>query len=219
MFGYANIPRHTPTWPQPGHLTSLQRSRRLVKSVLCGIGASEGWTNTFVSEEAHRRVGLTGPAVRVSNPLIAEEPFLRRSLMPGLLGALAYNAGRRQGAIRLFEVGVVFSHPDEGRPRVVERSGSRRHADRAAPRRARAARRGLRLRRGRRHERGGGLARPGRRLPAGGRAPGRARGRRRRRCPGCTRPVRPGSWSRPDGTGGRSARWGRSTPTWPSASA
>ena len=123
-FGYANIPRHTPTWPQPGRLTSLQRSRRLVKSVLCGIGASEGWTNTFVSEEAHLRVGLTGPAVRVSNPLIAEEPFLRRSLMPGLLGALAYNAGRRQGAIRLYEVGVVFSHPDEGSARVVERSGT-----------------------------------------------------------------------------------------------
>ncbi len=124
MFGYANVPRHTPTWPQPGHLTSLQRSRRLAKSVLAGMGASEGWTNTFVSEESHRRVGLTGPAVRVSNPLIAEEPFLRRSLMPGLLSALAYNAGRRQGAVRLFEVGVVFSHPEEGFPRVVERSGA-----------------------------------------------------------------------------------------------
>jgi phenylalanyl-tRNA synthetase beta chain len=122
-FGYANIPRRTPTWPQPGHLTSLQRSRRLVKSVLCGAGATEGWTNTFVGAEAHERVGLHGPAVRVSNPLIAEEPFLRRSLMPGLLGALAYNAGRRQGAVRLYEVGVVFSHPDQGEPRLVERSG------------------------------------------------------------------------------------------------
>jgi phenylalanyl-tRNA synthetase beta chain len=123
-FGYANIPRHTPTWPQPGHLTPLQRSRRLVKSVMAGIGASEGWTNTFVSEESHLQVGLTGPAVRVSNPLIAEEPFLRRSLMPGLLEALAHNAGRRQGDIRLFEVGVVFSHPEEGSPRTVERSGA-----------------------------------------------------------------------------------------------
>jgi phenylalanyl-tRNA synthetase beta chain len=123
MFGYANVPRHTPTWPQPGHLTELQRSRRLVKGVLSGLGASEAWTNSFVSDEAHRRIGLRGPAVRVSNPLVAEEPYLRRSLMPGLLGALAYNAGRRQGAIRLYEVGVVFSHPDEGAPRVVERSG------------------------------------------------------------------------------------------------
>jgi phenylalanyl-tRNA synthetase beta chain len=124
MFGYAHIPRHTPTWPQPGRLTALQRSRRLAKDVLCGIGASEGWTNTFVSEQAHRRVGLYGPAVRVSNPLIAEEPYLRRTVMPGLLGALAYNADRRQGAIRLFEVGVVFSHPGEGVPRAVERSGT-----------------------------------------------------------------------------------------------
>ncbi len=123
-FGYANIPPHTPTWPQPGHLTALQRSRRLVKQVLGGLGASEGWTNTFVSEEAHRRVGLQGPAVRVSNPLVAEEPYLRRSLMPGLLGALTYNADRRQGSVRLYEVGVVFSHPDEGEPRVVERSGA-----------------------------------------------------------------------------------------------
>jgi len=122
-FGYSNIPPHTPTWPQPGHLTALQRARRLVKSVLAGLGASEGWTNTFVSEEDHRRVGLRGPAVRVSNPLLAEEPYLRRSLMPGLLGALVYNADRRQGSIRLYEVGVVFSHPDEGGPRVVERSG------------------------------------------------------------------------------------------------
>jgi len=123
-FGYSNVPRHTPTWPEVGHLTVRQRSRRKVKDVLCGIGASEGWTNSFVSELDHERVGLTGPAVRVSNPLAAEEPYLRRSLMPGLLGALAYNASRRQGTIRLYEVGTVFSHPDEGAPRVVERSGA-----------------------------------------------------------------------------------------------
>ncbi len=123
-YGYSNVPRHMPTWPQPGHLTSLQRSRRFVKEVLCGLGVSEGWTDTFVAEEAHAKVGLTGPVVRVSNPLIAEKPLLRRSLMPGLLEALAYNASRRQPAVRLFEVGVVFSHPDEGAPRVVERSGA-----------------------------------------------------------------------------------------------
>ncbi|HVB91720.1 MAG TPA: phenylalanine--tRNA ligase subunit beta [Acidimicrobiales bacterium] len=123
-FGYSNVPRHMPTWPQPGHLTSLQRSRRFVKDVLCGLGVSEGWTDTFVAEDAHANVGLTGPAVRVSNPLVAERPLLRRSLMPGLLDAVAYNAGRRQPALRLFEVGVVFSHPDEGAPRVVERSGA-----------------------------------------------------------------------------------------------
>ena len=79
--------------------------------MLRGLGASEGWTDTFVSAGAHDDVDLVGPAVRVTNPLDAEKPYLRRSLLPGLLGALAYNAGRRQGDVRLFEVGVVFSHP------------------------------------------------------------------------------------------------------------
>ena len=123
-FGYSNIPRRVPTWPQPGRLTVLQRSRREAKDVLRGLGVSEGWTDTFVSANAHDDVDLTGPAVRVANPLDAEKPFLRRSLLPGLLGALAYNASRRQPDVRLFEVGVVFSHPGAGLARVVERSGA-----------------------------------------------------------------------------------------------
>ena len=123
-FGYSKVPRRVPTWPQPGRLTPLQRSRREVKDVLRGLGASEGWTDTFVSGSAHDDVDLIGPAVRVANPLDAEKPFLRRSLLPGLLGALAYNAGRRQPDVRLFEVGVVFSHPGAGQARVVERSGA-----------------------------------------------------------------------------------------------
>ena len=92
--------------------------------MLRGLGASEGWTDTFVSATAHDDVDLVGPAVRVANPLDAEKPFLRRSLLPGLLGALAYNASRRQPDVRLFEVGVVFSHPGAGMARVVERSGA-----------------------------------------------------------------------------------------------
>jgi phenylalanyl-tRNA synthetase beta chain len=123
-FGYSNVPRHMPTWPQPGGLTTLQRSRRLARDVLCGLGASEGWTDSFVPAKAHSDVGLTGSAVRVANPLDAERPYLRRSLMPGLLDALAYNADRRQPEVRLYEVGVVFSHPDEAAPRVVERAGA-----------------------------------------------------------------------------------------------
>ena len=123
-FGYSNVPRRVPTWPQPGRLTALQRSRREVKDVLRGLGVSEGWTDTFVSATAHDDVDLVGPAVLVANPLDAEKPFLRRSLLPGLLGALAYNASRRQPDVRLFEVGVVFSHPGAGLARVVERSGA-----------------------------------------------------------------------------------------------
>ncbi len=60
-FGYSKVPRRVPTWPQPGRLTPLQRSRREVKDVLRGLGASEGWTDTFVSGTAHDDVDLDWP--------------------------------------------------------------------------------------------------------------------------------------------------------------
>ncbi len=193
-FGYSNVPRRTPTWPQPGGLTVLQRNRRLAKDVLCGLGASEGWTDTFVSAAQHAEVGLTGDAVRVSNPLDAEKPYLRRSLLPGLLGALVYNAARRQGDVRLFEVGVVFSHPGEGTPRVVERAGAggMERAELPGERELLSAVFALR---GRRRPPGRGvLARPGRCLPSRPRPPAGARRGTCLRCPASIRPARP-IWS------------------------
>lgn len=57
----------------------------------------------------------------VTNPLTPDESVLRRSLLPGLLRALAFNADRRQGQLRLFEVGHVFPPPDGGRVRDASR--------------------------------------------------------------------------------------------------
>ncbi len=122
-YGYARLPRRQPSWPEPGALSDRQRTRRRVADVLCGVGAVEVWTPTLVDDADHATMGLSGPAVAVANPLASEEAWLRRSMLPGLLRALAYNANRRQGSVRLFEVGTVFSHPDEaGRPGV--RSGA-----------------------------------------------------------------------------------------------
>jgi phenylalanyl-tRNA synthetase beta chain len=122
-YGYSRLPRRQPSWPQPGGLSAYQRDRRTVREVLCGLGAFEAWTPSFVADEEHRRIGLVGPAVAVANPLVSEERFLRRALLPGLLAALAYNGDRRQGELRLFETGTVFVHPEAGAARVVERSG------------------------------------------------------------------------------------------------
>jgi len=124
-YGYARLPRRQPSWPQPGRLTPYQRDRRLVRQVLRDTGALEAWTPTLVDDGDHVRVGLDGPAVAVANPLVHQEAFLRRSLLPGLLRALAYNADRRQGDVRLFEVGTVFEHPaaDPSRPPVRAGSG------------------------------------------------------------------------------------------------
>ncbi len=108
--GYARLPRRMPSWPQPGRLTSYQRDRRLLKEVLCGLGATEAWTTAFVSEADQVDAGFDPPYVEVTNPLVEAERFLRSSMAPGLIRAVLYNRERRQGDVRLFEVGTVFQY-------------------------------------------------------------------------------------------------------------
>ncbi len=114
-YGYARIARRTPSWPQPGRLTAHQKDRRFLKAVLCGLGASEVWTETFVSAATQLAAGLEPPYIEVTNSLVESERYLRGSMAPGLVGAVLYNAERRQGEVRFFEVGTVFHHR-EGQP-------------------------------------------------------------------------------------------------------
>jgi phenylalanyl-tRNA synthetase beta chain len=89
-------------------LTTYQRDRRRVREILCGLGASEAWTEAFVTQSDQERSGVAPPYIEVTNPLVDAERYLRSSMMPGLLRALRYNAERRQGSVRLFEVGSTF---------------------------------------------------------------------------------------------------------------
>ena len=111
-FGYSRITRRTPSWPQPGRLTAYQRDRRFLKDVLCGLGCQEVWTTTFVSEFDQVTSGFDPPYVEVANPLVDSERFLRSSMAPGLIRTVIYNTDRRQGELRLFEVGSVFRMAD-----------------------------------------------------------------------------------------------------------
>src|SRR5229473_1831117 len=47
-------------------------------------------------------------AVPILNPMSAEETYLRRRLLPGLVRRIEYNRANRSRDIRLFEVGTVF---------------------------------------------------------------------------------------------------------------
>ncbi|MEX2381088.1 MAG: phenylalanine--tRNA ligase subunit beta [Opitutales bacterium] len=53
-----------------------------------------------------------GEALRVLNPLSADQSHLRSSLLPGLLDALKLNQHRKTGARRFFECGRVFREKD-----------------------------------------------------------------------------------------------------------
>jgi phenylalanyl-tRNA synthetase beta chain len=112
--GYTRIARTMPAITRVGRLTPYQRDRRRVREVLVGAGLSEAWATTFLAPEDLARAGLPPESVEVENPLAAEESILRPSLLPGLLRALAFNAGHRRPDVALFEIGHVFLPPAPG---------------------------------------------------------------------------------------------------------
>ena len=69
--------------------------------------------------------------VTLVNPLSDEEPALRTTLLPGLLGALRRNDGRGSHDLALFETGLVF-RPTGERAGVAARLPVDRRPDRRA---------------------------------------------------------------------------------------
>jgi phenylalanyl-tRNA synthetase beta chain len=118
--GYTNIARTMPPITRAGGLSPYQRDRRLVREIFTGAGLSEAWATSFLAPDDLARAGLAVEAVEVENPLAAEESILRPSLLPGLLRAVAANAGHRRPDVALFEVGHVFLPPAEGDQLPVE---------------------------------------------------------------------------------------------------
>jgi phenylalanyl-tRNA synthetase beta chain len=122
--GYSRLPRRRPFADQAGRLDPYQCERRIVRDIAVGWGAYEAWTPALLAPGDHERVGLGAGGVTVTNPLTPDESVLRRGLLPGLLKALTFNADRRQGDVRLFEIGHVFPPPDPDRvARALERTG------------------------------------------------------------------------------------------------
>lgn len=67
----------------------------------------------FVDAALLQHWQLHGAGVPLANPLSAELGVMRTALLPGLVAALARNAARQQEQVRLFEIGNVFSAPQD----------------------------------------------------------------------------------------------------------
>ncbi|MDQ0759349.1 phenylalanine--tRNA ligase subunit beta [Streptomyces canus] len=122
--GYENLPSTLPRPPAGRGLTHRQRLHRRAGRALAGAGYVEAPNYPFVSEQVFDQLGLEAgdPArrvVRLTNPLNDEEPALRTSLLPGLLGALRRNDGRGSHDLALFETGLVFLPRSEQRVAAV----------------------------------------------------------------------------------------------------
>ncbi|MEU6517798.1 phenylalanine--tRNA ligase subunit beta [Streptomyces sp. NPDC046978] len=115
--GYENLPSTLPKPPAGRGLTDRQRLHRRIGRALAGAGFVEAPNYPFIGEQIFDQFGLTADdpnrrVVKLVNPLSDEEPALRTTLLPGLLGALRRNDGRGAHDLALFETGLVF-HPRE----------------------------------------------------------------------------------------------------------
>ena len=124
VVGYDSIPSRVPAAPPGPGLTTAQQRRRAVLAALVGAGFVESPSYPFVSAAVLDTLRI--PAgddrrrlVRVSNPIAGTEPFLRTTLLPGLLAVARRNLGRGadggQG-LALADVGPVVLAPVDGSP-------------------------------------------------------------------------------------------------------
>lgn len=115
--GYDRIPSILPTAPPGRGLTRGQRLRRSVAQQLAAGGSTEVLSYPFVAADMNDRFGdaETGAAtaVRLANPLDGTVPWLRTSLLPGLIEIARRNLSRGLVDVDVYEIGTVF-RPEPG---------------------------------------------------------------------------------------------------------
>lgn len=112
IHGLDRIPSVLPTPPSGRGLTAHQQGRRRVADALAAAGLVETPSFPFTTEAENDLHGSASgahlPSIRLANPLDGSAPFLRRSLIPGLLQIAHRNISRGLTDLSLFETGVVF---------------------------------------------------------------------------------------------------------------
>ncbi len=108
----ARLPERRSGYSEPNRERQFLRGTR---EIMLGAGFTEVDTLAFIAggdDDKFPGVG-GGEPIRVLNPLSEELRQLRRSLLPGLMGALRFNLNRNAPEFHAFEIAKVFSRrPD-----------------------------------------------------------------------------------------------------------
>jgi len=114
IVGYDRIPSVLPVAPPGRGFTRAQTLRRSVSQTLSATGHTEVLAYPFVPATANTAFnGADVAQVRVANPMDGAAPFLRTTLLPGLLQIAHRNRSRGLVDVSLFEQGLVF-RPEAG---------------------------------------------------------------------------------------------------------
>lgn len=121
IYGFSKI-KLNPVPKTPAPKKSAHFIKEFIKDVLVEAGFSEVYGYPFLSEKDLSAIGLDkSDLLEVANPVQAENKFMRNSLMPGLLRAIAKNPAF--DPVLIFEIGSVFSKEKEEFHLAVTASG------------------------------------------------------------------------------------------------
>jgi phenylalanyl-tRNA synthetase beta chain len=125
LIGFDTIEAVVPRAKVGRGLTRGQRDRRAVVAALAARGFVEVLSFPFVSTEELDRLQIPADDERrrlnkIINPLSETSPYLRTTILPGLLATVARNRSRGNDDLALFESGSVFFAADPllGVPRL-----------------------------------------------------------------------------------------------------
>ena len=111
MVGYDKIPSILPPRPLHAKLTTDQKRRRAIASMLASRGLAEVQTFPFTNQATIDSMGFVGERAatyRVANPMSEEFPLMRVHLVPGLIEVAQRNINRGAKDFAIFEMGSIF---------------------------------------------------------------------------------------------------------------
>jgi phenylalanyl-tRNA synthetase beta chain len=117
MVGYASIvPQAPAVLAEPVARNSEHEQHRAIRAALAGQGFTEVSNYSFISDADASLFGYaTEKLLEVANPIVAEQKYLRPSLLPGIRRNLADNS-RYSADFRLFEIGRAYGKGSDGAP-------------------------------------------------------------------------------------------------------
>ena len=117
LWGFDRIPSPatTPVPLVPAGDTPEAKLLDAVRMRLVGLGFRELYTNSLVPKKTAERfsaaswMGAEAEIVETLNPISQDMSAMRPSLLPGLLGVVAYNQARGAESLRMMEFGHVYT--------------------------------------------------------------------------------------------------------------
>ena len=134
IWGYHKIPSRLPNTHVGRGLSDSQKIKRSISVKLASMGVNEVLNYPFLSLSQIESLGVSNKdqrhnLVRLANPLSEDAPYLRTTLIPGLLDALSRNISRGADNISLFEQGSIYFKPvsnkGSAKPKLLKRPSNK----------------------------------------------------------------------------------------------